>query len=107
MAVGPSEARQFRSAFSKVIAVKATVDFASAADDAESAADVTVPGAALGDFVLIAPTIDVTDAQLTATVTAANTVTAVLSNVSGSAVDLASQTLHILVLKPGDIFEGL
>lgn len=107
MAVGSKNARQFRDVFGEAIPFKATVDFASVLDGDEDAADITVAGAALGDFVLVAPAVDVTDAQLTATVTAANTVTVVLSNSTGGAVDLASQTIKGVVLKEGGAFSGL
>ena len=43
--------------------------------------------------------LDVTDLTLTADVTAANTVTAVLANLSGGAVNLSSGTLKVVVLK--------
>jgi hypothetical protein len=60
---------------------------------------VTVTGAALGDFVLVSFSLDVADLTLTAAVTATNTVTAQLSNLTGSAVDLGSGTVKVLVLK--------
>jgi hypothetical protein len=106
MASAPKAARQFQGIFD-VIPFKATVDFGSVGDDAEDAANITVPGAALGDLVLIAPGVDVTDGQLTATVTAANTVTAVFSNVTGGAINLASQTLTGVVLSPKGVFDSL
>jgi hypothetical protein len=75
-----------------------TVDFASIADGDEAAADITVTGAALGDPVeVVAPGIDVADLQLTATVTAADTVSVVAANNTGGAVDLGSQTIIVRV----------
>lgn len=106
MASAQKGARQFQGLFD-TIPFKATVDFASAGDDTEAAADITVTGAELGDIVLIAPGVDVTDGQLTATVTAANTVTAVFSNVTGGAINLASQTLTGVVLSPKGVFDSL
>ena len=43
--------------------------------------------------------LDVSDLTLTADVTAANTVTALLANNSGGAVNLSSGTVKVLVLK--------
>lgn len=63
-----------------------------------AAQTVTVTGAALGDLVLASFSLDVTDLVLTADVTAADTVTVVLSNPTASAVDLASGTLTVLVV---------
>jgi len=80
----------------------ATWDPASILDGDEVAVDVTVPGAALGDFALASLGVDVADLQLDANVTAANTVTAVLSNSTGGAVNLGSSTLRIKVI-PADV----
>ena len=72
---------------------------ASIASGASESKEVTVTGAALGDFALVSFNLDVQDITLTADVTAANTVTAVLANNSGGAVNLASGTLKVLVIK--------
>lgn len=80
----------------------ATWDPASILDGDEVATDVTVPGAALGDFALASFSLDVADLSLTADVTAANTVTAVLSNSTGGAVNLGSGTLRVKVI-PYDV----
>jgi len=77
----------------------ATWNPGSIASGGYEAKDVTVQGAALGDFVLVSFSLDVQDMTLTAQVTAANTVTATLSNNTGSAVDLGSGTLKVLVMK--------
>lgn len=77
----------------------ATWDAGSIANGAEEAKDVTVTGAALGDFAIAAMGVDVTDLVLDAQVTAANTVTCVLANNTGAAVDLASTTVYVKVLK--------
>lgn len=106
MASGPKAARQFQALFD-VIPFKATVDFANVGDDAEAAADITVTGAEIGDFVLVAPGVDVTDGQLTGTVTAADTVSVVFSNVTGGAINLASQTITGVVLSPKGPFDAL
>jgi hypothetical protein len=77
----------------------ATWDPGSIADGDEEVKEVTVTGAALGDFALASLSIDVADLVLTACVTAANTVTASLANNTGGAIDLASATLRVRVLK--------
>jgi len=77
---------------------ESTVNFASVADADTDGTDVTVQGAALGDMVLgISLAVDVVDLNVTADVTAANTVTVSLGNNTGGAVDLASTTVRILV----------
>lgn len=76
-----------------------TWDPASIADGDKEAKDVTVTGAALGDFAIASFSLDVADLQLSADVTAADTVTCVLSNNTGGAVDLGSGTVYIKVLK--------
>lgn len=70
----------------------------SIANGAEEAKEVTVTGAALGDFVLVSFSLDIADLVLTAAVTAANTITASLSNNTGVAIDLASGTLYVRVI---------
>ena len=82
-------------------AVTDTWDPGSVAAGGQVTKDITVPGAALGDFVLKSFSLDVEDLKLSADVTAANTVTAILSNLTGAAVDLGSGTLKVLVLKSG------
>ena len=77
----------------------ATWDPGSIGDGNEEAKEITVTGAALGDYVIATSfSLDVSDLQLTADVTAANTVTAVLSNSTGGAVDLDSGTVRVLVM---------
>ena len=81
----------------RVLAGSATVDFGSIADGDELASDITVTGAALGDIVMVSHSLDVADLQLTADVTAANTVSVVVSS-SGDAVNLGSGTVRVLVI---------
>jgi hypothetical protein len=76
----------------------ATWDAGSIATAAEAVTEVTVTGAALGDFVLVSMSIDVADLTLTAQVTAAGTVTVQLANVTGGAIDLASATVYLCVI---------
>lgn len=81
---------------------EATWNPGSIVDGNEEAVDVTVPGVKLGDFVFASFSLDVADLSLTADVTAADTVTAVLANNTGGAVDLGSGTLRVKVV-PYDI----
>lgn len=71
-----------------------TWDAGSIADHDMEAKDVTVTGAAVGDFAVAAMGVDVTDLCVSAQVTVANTVTVVLSNSTSAAVDLASTTVY-------------
>ena len=77
----------------------ATWNPGSIADGNEEATTVTVTGAALGDFAIASFSLDVTDLVLDAEVTAANTVTCVLANNTGGAIDLGSGTLYVRVFK--------
>jgi len=63
------------------------------------AKEVTVSYAELGDFALASFSLDISDLQLDAQVTAANTVTAVLSNSTAGAVNLGEGTLYVRVFK--------
>lgn len=76
-------------------------DFASVADGAFASEDVTVTGAALGDAVVdVSSSVAIpAGATLTGQVTATDTVTTVLQNESGGAVDLASTTIRVVVRK--------
>ena len=77
----------------------ATWDPASVAAGSKISTTVTVSGASLGDFVLASFSLDLQELTLTCYVSASNTVEVVLANLTGSAVDLASGTLAVLVLK--------
>ena len=91
---------QFQSVFDEVICYQGTLDLGSAADSGFASSDVTVSGAAVGDFVMVSLGVDTVDTIVAASVTAANTVTVTVQNDSGVAVDLASTTVRIVVLKP-------
>jgi hypothetical protein len=81
-------------------ATTATWNPGSLTSGTETTTDVTVTGAALGDFVLVSFSLDVDDLALTAQVTSANTVTVQLLNLKGgAATDLGSGTLKVLVIK--------
>jgi hypothetical protein len=75
-----------------------TYDAGSIADGNEEVGELTVTGAALGDYTLASITVDVADLAITAAVTAANTVTYQLNNNTGGAIDLASATVKVLVI---------
>lgn len=70
----------------------------SIADGDEEVTDITVTGAALGDFVLVSSSLDVVDLALVGQVTAADTVTVQLLNNTGGAIDLASGTVYVRVI---------
>jgi len=75
-----------------------TWDPGSIADGDEEAKEVTVTGAALGDFVLVSFSLDVADLAIVGSVTAADTVTVLLLNNTGGAIDLAEGTVRVRVL---------
>ena len=79
-------------------ATSAVWDPGSLADGAQESLDVTVAGAALGDAVLVGAGVDVVDLLVSATVTAADTVTIVLANETGGAVDLDSSTWTVVLI---------
>lgn len=85
--------------FTNVINATATVDPGSLVDAAGETVQVTVTGAELGDYVLVAAPYDLQDITVTAYVQAADTVEIRLQNESGATVDLASGTWKIKVLK--------
>lgn len=82
-----------------VLTASATVDMADTADGAGVTTSITVPGAALGDFVLASFGVDLVDTTVTAYVQAADTVEVRFQNESGSSVNLASTTMRVMVFK--------
>lgn len=102
---GPNASKQFQDLFATVIPFKFTATEASIASGAVSAGDITVPGAALGDFVFVAAKSDITDLVVDAQVTAANTVTITLANNTGGAVTSLSGgfVFNGVVLKVGHL----
>jgi len=85
------------------LTASAVYNAGSIADGDEAAVETVVTGAALGDFVLVSLEVDLADLVLSASVTATDTVTSVLANNTGGAVDLASTTLRIRVLPFGNV----
>lgn len=102
MATSANVGKQFRAVFDKVITYQGTLDLGDAATGSGTfaSADVTVNGAALGDFVLVSMGVDTVDTAVVGAVTAANTVTVTVLNNTTGAVNLASTTVRIAVLKP-------
>jgi hypothetical protein len=85
---------QLREGFSEVQA-QVGWDPASIADGASATQAVTVTGASLGDYAEASFSLDLQGLTLTAYVNAADSVTAVLNNATGGAVDLGSGTLRV------------
>ena len=92
---------QFRGLFTDTWDVSCTLDTASIATTSTTTDTVTVPGVLLGDMV-IGMSIGVSEAGLMrrAYVSAANTVTIVSINPTGSSIDLASTTLQLMIGRP-------
>lgn len=74
-------------------------DPGSIADGNEEAKEVTISGATLEDFAIASFSLDVNDLTLDAQVTAVNTVTCILANNTGGAIDLGSGTIFVRVIK--------
>lgn len=93
---------QFNALFKEVLVYTAALDLGNAATGSGTFAstDVTVPGAELGDLVLVSLAVDTVDTAIVGAVTAANTVTVTVLNNTAGAVNLASATVRIVVLKP-------
>lgn len=66
----------------------------------ETSGAITVPGAAVGDYVLVAPPYDLQDCVATGYVQDVNTVEIRLQNESGGTKDLASGTWRVRLIKP-------
>lgn len=81
------------------VKVTATWNPGEVAAGSKVSTTVDVSGASLGDFVLVSFSLDLQELTLTGYVSAANTVEVVLANLTGAAVDLASGTISVLVLK--------
>jgi hypothetical protein len=94
--------RLFAAQRSSFLFGSATIDQASLATGAGAAggATITVTGAVLGDMVVgVSAGVDLAGLQVSAYVSAANTVTLRLRNDTGGAVDLASTTWRVVVMK--------
>jgi hypothetical protein len=80
-------------------AVVATVNPLSLVDGAAEDIEVTVPGAAVGDFALASFSLDTQGIVLSCRVTAANTVKVRLENHTAGTLDLAEGTLRVRLIK--------
>jgi hypothetical protein len=91
---------QLGGVFSNIWVAKGTINFASVADGDEAADTIAVPGVALGDVVLgVSAGVSAAELTVTAYVSAANTVTVVVANNTGGAIDLASTVFKVVVGK--------
>ena len=102
---GPKASRQFGGIFSYVIPNKVAFEEDSIAADKASAAVYTIPGAQLGDFVLVSAVSDLgDDIFFNGQVTAADEVTVIASDASGATNTSAATVgvLYILVLGIND-----
>ena len=75
-----------------------TINVPSIADGDQYNTDITVTGAALGDFVMLGFSASIGAIAVTAAVTAADTVTVNWVNNTGGAVDLASMDVYVRVI---------
>ncbi len=82
-----------------VLYKEATINPASLADGAGATISVSIPGAVLGDFVMVAAPYDLQDLTVTAYVQAADAVEIRIQNESTAVVDLASGVWRIAVIK--------
>jgi hypothetical protein len=90
----------FRGLFSDTWTVTCTLNSASVADQAAGTDAVTVAGVALGDMVIgMSAGVDEAGLVRRAYVSAANTVTIATTNTTGAAVDLASTTVKLVIVR--------
>lgn len=93
--------QQFQGAFTDMWEIVGTMDFGPVTDGNSTSDTIAVPGVALGDMVL-GVSLGVSNALgvVTGYVTAANTVTIVVSNLETASLDLASTRVKVLVGRP-------
>jgi hypothetical protein len=102
MAVQKAGRLQFQDLFDVVGAGSFVVNFGNAATGSGTFAvsgAIAVAGAAVGDFVLVGLGVDPVDSAVVGHVTAAGVVELTLLNNTAGAVDLASHTLQVVVLR--------
>jgi hypothetical protein len=103
MAIQKSGRLQFQDLFEVIGAGKFNIsNFAAAATGSGTFAasgSLTVAGAAFGDFVLVAPSIDPTDGLFAGHVVAANAVDITLLNNTAGGLDFGSVDLTVIVLR--------
>jgi hypothetical protein len=92
---------QFQGLFTDFWAVKATINADSLSTGTNDTDTITVPGVGLGDIVLgVSLGVDVAGMQVTAYVSAANTVTVVFNNITAGTVNLAETSIKLMVGRP-------
>jgi hypothetical protein len=84
-----------------IIGTSLTNDPANIGTQGWTSQEVTVVGAALGDFALASFSLDVQDLTVTADVTAADTVTVTFNNNTSGAINLTEGSIKVLVIKAG------
>jgi hypothetical protein len=87
----------FSTAFPTPLSSSVVWDPSNLANGASETTTVTVAGAALGNYVQVSFSLDLQGLTLTGYVSAANTVTVVLSNATGGAINLASGMVKVRV----------
>ena len=85
----------------KVLNATAVINPVSLADGAGQNVSMTVTGAAIGDFVLISPGVDLQGITVTASVISADTVEIRIQNESGGSLDLGTSTWKAKVIQDG------
>jgi hypothetical protein len=98
---GGLQSKQFQGLFT-VIPFTFTFDENSLAAGLSSAGDITVVGAALGDFVLVAATTDLVDIALSAFVASSDTITVTATDLSAATNTgrAGNETYNGLLLRP-------
>lgn len=91
------EGHEPESLFASVLNGSDTVDPASIAASATATTEITVTGAKVGDFVMVAPGVDLQGMVCTGYVSAADTVTVILFNPTSAPVDLDSSNWKVKV----------
>jgi hypothetical protein len=87
------------STITKALGASASLDFGSISTASQASLTITVPGAAVGDEVIMAlPAAPAAGLVFNVFVSAANTVTVRASNISGASVDPAAATYGVIVL---------
>jgi microcompartment protein CcmK/EutM len=103
--VSTGDDTQWRQAFEEQFVVATTThNFGLIADQSSEEVDLTVTGAGLGDFVLWSSGADTKGLVVSASITAADTVTLVASNNSGAGIDPLDSTIRLIVIPKSQLF---
>lgn len=76
-----------------------TIDPGSLLDGAGETVTITVTGAAIGDYAMVSPGVDLQGISVTVYVSAVDTVSCRIQNETGGTIDLASSTWKAKVIK--------